>query len=174
MPEGSKTPEGPPCVLPPASCSLLPASCFMPPASSCAQQDRHLWGPRPTAHDPPSRFLPHPPITCAKRNTITTTATCSQQVSQSVSQSPGSMWGPPPPPPLLAPSRKRGHIHDHPEKRTAKGAGTTRIPSRPPLDPSVRTCSVGRRRAPRLKLIATPGCRGRRLPDCAFIAHLAS
>ncbi|KAI7786365.1 hypothetical protein LA080_003606 [Diaporthe eres] len=39
------------------------------------------------------------------------------------------MWGPAPPSPLLAPFRKRGHKHDHPEKSTAKGGTTTRMPS---------------------------------------------
>lgn len=108
MPEGSKTPEQPPS-FPPVPCG------------------RHTsW-----AHDPPSRFLPHLHITCAKRNTITTTSTTE------VSQSPSLKWGPPPPSPLLAPSRKRGHKHDHPEKSTAKGAKTNQNPI-PAARPSIR------------------------------------
>lgn len=118
------------------------------------------------AHDPPCRFLPHLHITCAKRNTITTTS------ATAVSQSRSS-------------SGDRHHHHHHPSsphpesevtnmitrrKAQQRGQRRTRFPSQAPAHPSVRTASVG----PRLRLIATPGRRGRRLPNCAFIAHLAS
>lgn len=131
---------------------------FLPPVRKA---DTHLW-----ARDPPSRFLPRLRITCAKRNSITTSST------PAISQSPSSCGD-------------RHHHHPsspHPEsevtnmitrrkdQQRGRGAETNQNAILPPAHPSVRTSSVG----PRLKLMATPGRRGRRLPNSAFIAHLAS
>lgn len=174
MPEGSKSPGEPPSFL------LCQRQAPRIAGHADMQACRHAGGPGhqdtrtplwPTTH--PAGFLAHLHITCAKRNTPTTTGAAA--VSQSIAP---LMWDHHHHhrQPLLAPCRKRGHEHDHPEKKEQQRGEGRRDQNaiQPPVRPSVRTSSVGRGRGPRLRLIATPGRRGRRLPNSAFIAHLAS
>lgn len=98
-----------------------------PLPSSCAVRKTDFLGPRPT------QPVPAPPAHHLRETKHHHHH--QRNSSKSVTQ---LEWGPPPPsPPLLAPSRKRGHKHDHPEKSTAKGAKTNQIPI-PGARPSIR------------------------------------